>query len=77
MQDVGIKDDLLLGVIVLCGTASLDPDCSSLLVQSGIPDLLITILKGQTMVASLSRWCFQSCLLLLLPLFHVEFRGQG
>ncbi len=35
-----------MGVIVLCGTASVDEDSAILLVQSGIPDILITILKG-------------------------------
>ena len=45
-QDPNVEDDLLLEVIIVCGTFSLDERCATLMVQAGIPDLLITILKG-------------------------------
>lgn len=32
---------------MLCGTFSLDEQCANLLVKAGLPDLLITILKGK------------------------------
>ena len=43
-----MKDDILLEVVVLCGTFSLDEKCAGRLVQAQLPALLITILKGGT-----------------------------
>ena len=45
-QDPSVQDDILLEVVMLCGTFSLDEQCASLLVKAGLPDLLISILKG-------------------------------
>ena len=45
-QDPSVKDDILLEVINLCGTFSLDEKCAALLVQARLPDLLVTLLKG-------------------------------
>ena len=45
-QDPSVEDDILLEVVMLCGTFSLDEQCATLLVKAGLPDLLITILKG-------------------------------
>lgn len=46
LQDPSVKDDILLEVINLCGTFSLDEKCAGLLVQAKLPDLLVTLLKG-------------------------------
>lgn len=40
-------DDLLLEVVVLCGTFSIDERFANLLVQAKVPNLLINILKGE------------------------------
>ena len=47
LQDPSVEDDILLEVVMLCGTFSLDEHCATLLVKAGLPDLLITILKGK------------------------------
>ena len=46
MKDPSVQDDILLEVVMLCGTFSLDEHCATLLVKAGLSDLLITILKG-------------------------------
>ena len=46
LQDPSVKDDILLEVINLCGTFSLDEKCAGLLVQAKLTDLLVTLLKG-------------------------------
>ena len=38
---------MLLEIIILCGTFSQDETCASLLVQAGLPHLLITRLSGE------------------------------
>ena len=45
-QKKDIQDDLLLEVVILCGTFALDEKCACLLVEAGVPNFLITILKG-------------------------------
>lgn len=46
LKDPSIQDDLLLEVINVCGTFSLDEKCAQLLVQEGLPDVFVSILKG-------------------------------
>ncbi len=46
LQDPSVKDDMLLEVINVCGTFSLDEKCALLLLQEGLPDLFLSILKG-------------------------------
>ena len=46
LKDPSVEDDILLEVVMLCGTFCLDEHCATLLVKAGLPDLLITILKG-------------------------------
>ena len=46
VKDPSVEDDILLEVVMLCGTFCLDEHCATLLVKAGLPDLLITILKG-------------------------------
>lgn len=42
---------------MLCGTFSLDEQCANLLTKAGLPDLLITILKGKLhVVISSTLW---------------------
>ena len=41
-----MKDDTLLEVINVCGTLSLDEQCAGHLVEAGLPNMLITLLKG-------------------------------
>ena len=56
-----MKDDILLEVIIVCGTFSLDEKCAVLLVQAGVPELLITVLKGillRRRCKSTSSGCF-------------------
>lgn len=48
MKDPGINDDMLLEVVVMCGTFCQDEACASMLVQAGLPALLIACLKGET-----------------------------
>ena len=38
---------MLLEIVVLCGTFSQDEACATLLVKAGLPELLITCLKGR------------------------------
>ena len=47
LQNSSVQDDTLLEVINVCGTFSLDEKCARLLVQEGLPDLLISVLKGK------------------------------
>ena len=56
VQDVGVQDDLLLQVVILCGTFALDEKCAGLLVEAGVPDLLITILKGMYLRTYIHTW---------------------
>ena len=46
-QDPEVPDDLLLEVVVVCGTFCLDEACAAMFVEAKLPDLLITILKGE------------------------------
>ena len=46
MQDPKIKDDIILEVVIVCGTFSYDTYCAELMVKAGLPQLLIDILKG-------------------------------
>ena len=46
-QNPSVQDDILLEVVMLCGTFSMDEQCAKLLIQSSLPDLLITILRGK------------------------------
>ena len=41
-----MKDDTLLEVIIVCGTFAVDEKCATMLVDAGLPNLLITVLKG-------------------------------
>lgn len=47
MQNPSVQDDTLLEVVNVCGTFSLDEKCARLLVKEGLPDLLISVLKGR------------------------------
>ena len=47
MQDPKIKDDIILEVVIVCGTFSYDTKCAELMVEAGLPQLLIDILKGK------------------------------
>ena len=48
-QDGSVNEDMLLEIIVLCGMFSQDEACASLLVQAGLPHLLISCLRGGSM----------------------------
>ncbi|CAI8055976.1 Kinesin-associated protein 3 [Geodia barretti] len=45
LKDLSLNDDMLLELVVLCGTFSQDESCAVLLVDAGLPQLLITCLK--------------------------------
>ena len=46
MQDRTVSDDLLLEVIVFCGTTALDEKCADLLLQANVHYQLIALIRG-------------------------------
>ena len=46
VQNPAVKDDILLEVIIVCGTFAVDEKCAAVLIQSGVPSILIAVLKG-------------------------------
>ena len=58
-KDPGINDDMLLEVVVLCGTFCQDETCASTLVQAGLPQLLVACLKGE--ISTFSQ-CIDICM---------------
>lgn len=47
LQNPATKDDVKLEIIILCGVFSVDVNCAKLVVEEGLPQLLIDILKGE------------------------------
>ena len=54
-KDPEVNDDMLLEVVVLCGTFCQDESCASTLVQAGLPQLLIACLKSERLFDTISK----------------------
>ena len=57
---VGVaEDDLVLEVVILIGTVSLDDACATVFAREGIIQMLIDLLNGKNIVdAAFIKWTF-------------------